>query len=133
MRSLQLVLLLTAVLLAGCKQVDGTYYPGCVAFEGDKLVLDQGNVTLDRFTDQIILDADGNEIDQFPEFPKTGRYEVDGRTLHLNFADGELQKTLHIHRSGNRILLLDAENLANWERTGKYDDCTLTLAPDDVP
>ena len=133
MRSLHIVILLTAALSAGCKQIDGTYLPGCVAFEGDKIVLDEGNVTWDRFTDQIILDADGNEMDRFPDFPKAGDYEVDGDLLHLNIAAGELQKTLHIHRSGERILLLNAENLANWERTGKYDDCTLTLAPEEVP
>ena len=38
MRTLHIVAVSTALLFAGCKQVDGTYYPGCVALEGDKIV-----------------------------------------------------------------------------------------------
>ena len=133
MRSPHIVIVMTAILFAGCKQIDGTYYPGCVAFEGDKIVLEQGTVTWDRFTDQVIVDVDGNALDPFPEFPQTGTYEVEGDLLHLNIAAGEVQKTLHIHRSGDRIMLLNDRNLADWQRTGQYDDCVLTLAPEEVP
>lgn len=133
MRTLHIVVSSTALLFAGCKQIDGTYYPGCVVLEGDKIVLSEGNVTWDRFTDRVILDADGNEMDPFPEFPKTGTYEVDGELLHLNIAAGEVQKTLHIRHLDERVMLLNAGNLAEWERTGQYDDCVLTLGPEEVP
>ena len=129
----RILLLSTVVMFAGCKPVDGTYYPGCVAFEGDKIVLRDGTVVWDRFTDQIILDADGNEMDRFPDYPKTGRYEVDGALLHLNFDSDDFATTLHIHRSDDRVLLLNDDNMAEWERTGEMNACVLTLSPEEVP
>lgn len=125
--------LLILVVLAGCKQLDGTYYPGCAAFEGDKLVLREGRVTWDRFTDQVIVDVDGNPMDPFPDFPKNGRYEVDGDLLHLAFPAENVTKSLHIRRPDERVLLLDAKDLADWESTGRHNDCVLTLAPEETP
>ena len=125
-------LLFLIALCAGCKQVDGVYYPRCAAFEGDKLVLREGTVVWDRFTDQIIIDADGNEIDKFPEFPKAGRYTLDGDLLQLSFDDGKVTKTLHVRRSGERILLLNDENLAEFQQTGRHSECVLALAPDEA-
>jgi len=125
--------LLALVVLAGCKQIDGTYYPGCAAFEGDKIVLREGTVVWDRFTDQIIVDVDGNPMEPFPEFPKTGSYEVDGDLLHLAFPEEDVVKTLHIRRSDEWVLLLNAKDLAEWERTGRYNACVLTLAPEESP
>lgn len=133
MRTRQFLCVLTVLLLAACKQVEGTYYPGCAAFEGDKVVLQAGSVIWDRFTDQVIVDADGNAIDQFPEFPKTGVYEVDGDSLHLRFEQDNVAKTFHVRRRDDRVVLLNAEEFAAWERTGQIDDCVLTLAPEKVP
>ena len=124
--------LLVVLLLVGCKQIDGTYQPGCPAFEGDTIVLQDGRVTWDRFTDQIIVDADGNALDPFPDFPQYGNYEVDGNQLHLAIDGKSTGATLHIRRVGERVLLLNTENLAEYERTGEYNDCTLTLAPEEA-
>ena len=124
---------LTVILLTGCKQLEGTYYPGCVAFEGDKLVLREGTVVWDRFTDQIIVDVDGKAMDPFPDYPKTGRYKVDGNLLYLELEDSNITRTFHIRRLDDRVLLLNAENLAEWKRTGQYNECVLTLAPEEVP
>jgi len=124
--------LAVVALLSGCKAIDGTYYPGCVAFEGDKVILRDGAVEWDRFTDQVIVDVDGNVKDPFPEYPKTGSYQVDGALLHLTFAGSETVHTLHIRKEGERTMLLNDTDLATWERTGRYGDCVLTLSPDKV-
>jgi len=125
------VCLTGVALLAGCKAIDGTYYPGCVAFEGDKVVLRDGSVEWDRFTDQVIVDVDGNVMDPFPEYPKMGSYAVDGDLLHLTIQGEDAVNTLHIHTQGERIMLLNDADLATWESTGRYGDCVLTLAPED--
>lgn len=119
-------------LLSGCKAIDGIYYPGCVAYEGDKVILRDGAVEWDRFTDQVILDVDGNVKDQFPDYPKTGSYQVDGALLHLTLAGNDTVQTLHIRKEGERTMLLNDADLATWERTGRYGDCVLTLSPDEV-
>ena len=133
MRIHHTVCVLTVFLLAGCKQLEGTYYPGCVAFEGDRVVLQDDRVTWDRFTDQIIVDGDGNTTDPFPEYPKTGRYDVDGDLLHLHFEGDDIARSLHIRRHDDRVLLLNAQEFADWQRTGEYNSCILTLAPEEVP
>ena len=59
-------------------------------------------------------------------------YEVDGDQLHLAIDGKSSVATLHIRRVGERVLLLNTENLAEYERTGEYNDCTLTLAPEEA-
>ena len=113
--------------------MDGTYHPGCPAFEGDEITLQDGRFTWDRFTDQVIVDADGNVMDQFPDYPRYGQYEVDGDELRLQIDGKSAVATLHIRRVGERVLLLNNENLAQWERTGEYPECALTLAPEEAP
>ena len=123
--------LVVVALLTGCKAIEGTYYPGCVAFEGDKVVLRDGNFEWDRFTDQVIVDDDGKVMDPFPEHPRLGSYEVDGTLLHLTFQGDDSVQTLHIQREGDHIMLLNDADLANWESTGRYGDCVLTLATEE--
>lgn len=115
-----------ASLLAGCLSIDGTYYPGCAAYEGSKVVLGDGNFVWDRYTDQVIVGADGNAVDQFPDYPKRGSYEVDGRVLRMHFTDDQSVETMQVHQHDGRLLLLTSAEVDEWERTGGYRDCTLT-------
>lgn len=113
-------------LLAGCKSIDGTYYPGCIAYEGSKITLRDGQFVWDKFTDQVLLDEDGNVVNPFPGFPKKGSYRIDGHVVQLTFESDGAAESLHLHRRhGDILVLTDAENTA-WEATGQYQACVLT-------
>ena len=131
MRAQITVCLLTVTLLTGCKAIDGTYYPGCTAFEGDKLVLSAGDFVWDRFTDQVSVDADGNVVDPFPDYPRMGSYEISAQVLRLTLQDDSVQ-TFHIHKHENVTMLLNAADQAAWETSGQYGGCVLTLRPEEV-
>jgi hypothetical protein len=113
-------------LLTGCKSVDGTYYPGCMAFEGSKISLEDGRYVWEKFTDQVAVDDEGKVINRFPEYPKQGMYRIDGQTLVMSSDNGEPDVTLHIHQRDGSYLLLTASQNTMFEQTGRYDDCVLT-------
>lgn len=125
-------LALGVCLLAGCNYVDGSYYPGCVAFAGDKVRLAEGRFVWDKFTDQVIVDDDGTAVDQFPAYPRQGTYELKGQTLQMRFDDGEAQTTMHLVRQDDRVVLLTQAQFDDWEATGRHDDCALTREGDGV-
>lgn len=115
-----------ALLLAGCTAIDGTYYPGCPGYAGDKVELADGRVTWDRFTDVVRVGPDGRPVDPFPDYPRYGRYEVHGKALSIELEGEEETRRMYIHVDGERLVLLTADQYADWERTGRYDDCALT-------
>lgn len=76
-------------LVTGCgSMVEGVFEPACIAYEGDRISLAGGRFEWDRFTDAVPIDIDGNAMDPFPEYPKSGRVLVDGAKLLLNADDG---------------------------------------------
>lgn len=121
-------IVMLACAIAGCKAIDGSYQPGCAAFEGDTVTLRGGEFSWDRFTDQVSVDEDGNVIEPFPGYPRHGTYRVDGRELIMSFAASDDSKTMHLHRHEGRVMLLTEAESAQWEQSGRYDDCVLTLA-----
>ena len=44
---------LIATLLFGCASHDGTYSPGCIAYEGSKISLSDGQFVWEKFTDSV--------------------------------------------------------------------------------
>jgi len=112
--------------LTGCKSPEGTYYPGCIAYEGNKISLGDGQYVWEKFTDQVAVDDDGNVVNRFPGYPKQGTYRIDGHTLIMSSDNGEPDVTLHIHQRDGSYLLLTASQTAMFEQTGRYDDCVLT-------
>ena len=121
------VILATLVLLAGCQSVDGTYRPGCVAFEGDEVSLSGGSFVWDRFTDQVAVDEDGAVVDPFPDYPRRGSFRLDGNRLELAFADGSAAQTLFlVQEKGGRLRLLTNEQRAAYERSGRVPECALS-------
>jgi len=120
------VIALLAGLLAACTSVEGTYYPGCPAFAGSKIVLGKRDFSWDQFTDLVLIDNSGNATDQFPDFPKHGSYERDGQFLRMTFAADGSVDTLHVRQHDGRLLLLTDTDLEEWQRTGRYADCVLT-------
>ena len=114
-----------AALLVGCKAIEGTYEPGCIAYEGDRITLSGGRFEWGKFTDQVVLDDDGNIVNQFPGYPKSGSYRIDSETLHLSSGD-----VLHLRSHEGRYVLLTDAQFATQESTGEIDACALVRAAD---
>ena len=124
---------LTAAILVGCVSHEGTYSPGCIAYAGSTISLSDGQFVWEKFTDSVVVDDDGEIINQFPGFPMRGRYRIDGQTLYMESNDGDSLEEMFLHRRDNRQYLLTAEQFEAWETTGKHADCALLLDgnPDD--
>lgn len=121
---------LAAFVLAGCKSHEGSYVPGCVAFEGSNVTLADGKFTWDKFTDQVIVDDDGNVVDQFPDYPKHGSYRIEGETLYLEQDTGESMPDMYLIQHDDQTYMLTAQQFETWEKTGKREECALVLGGD---
>ena len=80
MNAKETALLCSLAIAAGCAadtNIAGTYTPSCIAFEGNTIKLSDSRFTWDKFTDEVSIDEDGNEIDPFPGFPVRGSYVVE--------------------------------------------------------
>ena len=116
---------LAVFVLAGCKDYEGTYSPGCIAFAGSNVTLAGERFTWDKFTDQVVVDDKGNVVNQFPGYPKRGSYEIKGKTLFLVSDTGESMPNMHVLRLGDESYLLTAQQFESWKRTGQHDVCAL--------
>ena len=112
-------------MLAGCKDYEGTYSPGCIAFAGSNVTLAGERFTWDKFTDQVVVDDKGNVVNQFPGYPKRGSFEIKGKTLFLVSDTGESMPNMHVLRLGAESYLLTAQQFESWEKTGQHDVCAL--------
>ena len=54
-----------------------------MAFEGDRVTLDNGRFESVRFTDVRRIGEGGKEIDPFPDYPKSDRYSVQSQTIEF--------------------------------------------------
>lgn len=118
-------------MLAGCASHQGQYAPDCVAFAGDTVSLEGDNFVWQRFTDQVKVDANGDVIDPFPEYPKRGSYTLDGATVRLTAESGETMENLYLRRIDGSYRLMTAEQNGSWRETGRYDQCVLTRGSGD--
>lgn len=119
-------IILLAGALSACKNLDGVYLPGCPAYAGDRIELNGGSFTWDKFTDQVSVDAAGERIDPFPDYPREGSYTLDGAELNVLMADGGSDATFYLHHDNGRVLLLTEVQQAEWETSGRHDECALT-------
>ncbi len=124
---------LIVCLLAGCVSHEGTYSPACIAYAGSDIKLDNGQFVWKKFTDSVVVDNDGQIVNQFPGYPMRGAYHVDGQTVYMDSASGESMENMYLHRHDDRYYLLTAEQFEAWEKTGEYAECALMLggSPDD--
>jgi len=124
---------LTAILLFGCVSHEGTYLPDCIAYAGSNIILDDGQFVWEKFTDSVVVDEDGEIVNQFPGYPMRGSYRIDGQTLYMESAAGETMDKMYLHRRDSRQYLLTTEQFEAWQTTGKHADCALMLDgnPDD--
>jgi hypothetical protein len=112
--------------IAACKAVDGDYMPGCPSFEGDRVELDAGAVTWDRFTDEVRLDAAGNPQDPFPDYPRHGHYSLSGDILTIRLDGEDRPREFAVHDRDGTVVLLDAAQQEELDATGNVDGCALT-------
>ena len=134
MNAKQLALLCSLVVAAGCAaetNIAGTYTPSCVAYEGNTIELSDSRFTWDKFTDEVLIDEEGNEIDPFPGFPVRGSYVVDDNVVRLKTDVGELAGEMHLVRRPGQVYLLTAAEFDAWERDGTVPECALLLGPGD--
>jgi hypothetical protein len=134
--AITMMLLLAAC--AGSSEVyEGSYEPGCVAFEGDRIELRAGRFQWRRFTDQINVDADGNIVNPFPGFPRAGDYRHgtgsstgngagdNAGPLQLTSDDGSgVYEWYPFRRAGENYLLTPQQNAA-FLASGDLPDCAL--------
>jgi hypothetical protein len=125
-----IAIFLAAFVLAGCKTYEGSYALGCVAFEGNNVTLAAGRFTWEKFTDQVIVDDDGNVVDQFPDYPRHGSYRIELETLYLEPDAGASMQDMHLIQHDDQSYLLTAQQFETWEKTGKHDKCALMLGED---
>ena len=125
------LLLVLALSLAACAGHDGVYEPACTAYEGDTLKLDSGRFEWRRFTDERIVNEDGNAIAPFPGYPKTGTYRVlDGRVELVTDGNEQLPDWFIVDSGGQRYML-DAGQHNAFLAGGALPECPLKLTPAD--
>ncbi len=124
---------LTLVLLCGCVSHEGTYSPDCIAYAGSNISLSDGQFVWEKFTDEVVVDDDGEIVNQFPGYPMRGSYRIDGQVLQLESEAGEAMGKMYLHRRDNQQYLLTAEQFEAWQTTGTDADCALMLgdSPED--
>ncbi len=118
---------LIACLLAGCVSHEGTYSPACIAYAGSTIRLSDGQFVWEKFTDAVIVNDDGEIVDQFPGYPLRGTYRIDGQTVTMESASGEAMENMYLHRHDDRYYLLTAKQSEALDKTGKYAACALML------
>ena len=121
------ITLCVAGLLAACVSHEGKYSPACVAYAGSIIELHRGQFVWEKFTDSVIVDDDGEIVNQFPGYPMHGSYRIDGQTVLMESASGESLAAMYLHRRDHRRYLLTAEQHEAWERGGMSADCALVL------
>lgn len=114
-------------LLAGCSYYDGLYSPACPAYAGDTIKLGEGDFVWEKFTDEVIVDDDGEVENQFPGYPMRGTYRVEGRTVSFKSASGDALENMHLQQCNNRHYLLTKEQFEAYKKTGECAECALVL------
>lgn len=120
-----------ALLLQGCESYEGLYTPSCTAYAGSEIRLSSGRYVWTKFTDQVVVDASGNKLDQFPGFPREGAYSKQGNTIILALEEGESDVTMRVVAVDGEHYLYTADEAAAFEATGKRPECPLKLEPQD--
>jgi len=116
--------------LGGCNSLDGEFLPDCTAFEGDRIVIDGDAYLWDRFTDTREVDAGGNVLEPFPDYPKRGRLVADGDRLSFRDTAGTEIGSWYVHRRGETVALLDPRQHRALQAHGEWPGCPLVRGGD---
>jgi len=118
---------LIAALLFGCASHEGTYSPGCIAYEGNKITLSDGQFVWEKFTDSVAVDDAGNVKNPFPGYPMQGTYSIKGKALFLDAGSGESSVDMYLQEYRKSVYMLTVEEFETWERTGTIGACALVF------
>lgn len=128
----RLSLLAAALSLASCAStMGGQFEPACIAYEGDSIEMVEGRFEWRRFTDQVMIDDDGNKIDPFPDYPISGTYTVQGkRVTFVPDGNAETRERYLLEYRQALYLLTYEENEAALD-TDIIPSCALVLKTGD--
>lgn len=127
----RLMILFVGVILCGCSSIEGLYVPACTAYEGDEIQLVEGRFTWRRFTDERMLDEQGQPVDPFPAYPKSGVYEYSEPVLILT-PDGDSENTGFFLLDEKRgVYLLTGAEKQRYDIDGEIPECALRRTADD--
>jgi len=127
MKSIRTSLIVSTLALAACANQDGVYEPSCMAYEGNRIELRAGRFEWQRFTDQRTVDTEGNVIDPFPQYPKTGTYNVQGGRVEMTTDDEERLEDWFIVKHDGRRYLLNKKEHNVFQEAENLSDCALAL------
>jgi len=115
------------IILTACASHSGVYAPDCIAYAGDRIELDDGRFAWDKFTDQVEINAEGERVDRYPDYPVSGRYLLSGdRVRFIAETDVSLPE-LYLVKRGRQHYLLTTAQYATWRETGDFANCALIL------
>ena len=126
--NLRLIMLaLSAVIITACAQHDGTYSPACLSYAGSVIKLDDGRFEWSKFTDQVVVDEDGERVNQYPGFPMRGTYRVEGQSVYMTSADGRVIEPMYLHQRDGDTYLYTAKEYEALKASGELAKCPLKL------
>ncbi len=128
MKSTVTIIAFAGVLLTGCVSHDGTYAPSCTAFAGSEITLSDGTFVWEKFTDEVVLNDDGEKVDPFPGYPRRGTYRINGQIVRMTTGAGESMENMFLHRHEGSRYLYTAAQFEHWQATGTPADCPLVLS-----
>ncbi len=120
-----------AVLLVGCSNHHGLFEPACLAVEGETIELRSDGFSWQRFTDEYRVDDDGEVIDPFPGFPKSGSYTLKKGRVYLHADDGTEAVERYLYKHSGDLYLLTLEHHNAVVGGAGMPDCALRRNDED--
>jgi len=128
MPNVRLLFVPALALLCACSSIDGLYAPACVAYEGDEIELVEGRFTWRRFTDQRRVDDQGQPIEPFPDYPKSGAYEYRDPVIILTPDSSSENTGFFLLDEKRGVYLLTGAEKQRYDIDGEIPECALRRA-----
>ncbi|MEN7341325.1 MAG: hypothetical protein AAAFM81_00225 [Pseudomonadota bacterium] len=126
--------ILVALVLAACTvppsvddTIEGQFKPACLALAGDIIDIEGDRYTWRKFTDEIVVGDDGELIEPFPGFPKSGQFTREGDELRLLNGNGEPSAAFYVRKRADGVYLLTADESASDTVDAAFWRCALKL------
>lgn len=120
-------LLVLPVVLCACSSQERWYEPSCIAYEGDRVMLRDDRFEWRKFTDQVPMGADGEMVDLFPGYPKSGTYRQEHGRVEFKVDDGsQIDDYFVVDYLGARYLLTEDQH-RQFVADGELQRCALKL------
>ena len=122
-----ITLAFVAASVAACVSHDGTYSPACLSYAGSVIKLENGRFEWTKFTDQVIVDDQGERVNQFPGYPVSGTYRIEDQSVYMTSSDGRALGTMHLQQTDGETYLYTEEEYRTLNASGKAAKCPLKL------